>query len=68
LPFDYAEGTAERLNAVSLEDVNERARSLIKPDQLTWVVVGDLEQIEQKIRSLNYGDVEVWDGFGNRLR
>jgi len=68
LPFDYAEGTAERLNAVSLEDVNERARSLIQPDQLTWVVVGDLEQVEEKIRSLNYGDVEVWDGFGNRLR
>jgi len=68
LPFDYAEGTAERLNAVSLEAVNERARSLIRPQQLTWVVVGDLEQIEEKIRSLNYGDAEVWDGFGNRVR
>jgi zinc protease len=68
LPFDYAEGTAERLNAVSLDKVNERARSLIQPDQLTWVIVGDLEQIEEKIRSLNYADVEVWDGFGNRLR
>jgi len=48
--------------------VNERARSLIHPDQLTWVIVGDLEQIEEKVRSLNYGDVEVWDGFGNLLR
>ena len=30
--------------------------------------LGDLEQIEEKVRSLNYGEVEVWDGFGNRLR
>jgi zinc protease len=68
LPYDYAEGTADRLNAVSLEDVNNRAKSLIKPDKLTWVIVGDLAQIEAKIRSLDYGDVEVWDGFGNKIR
>ena len=28
---------------------------------LTWVVVGDLAQIEDKVRSLGYGEVEVWD-------
>ena len=28
----------------------------------------DLEQIEDKVRSLELGDVEVWDGFGKRLR
>ena len=68
LPFDYAESAAERINSVSLDEVNDRARQLIQPGSLTWIVVGDLEQIEEKIRSLNYGDVEIWDGFGNRLR
>ena len=68
LPFDYAEGAAERLDAVTLDDVNERARALIRPGELTWVVVGDLGKIEDNVRSLEYGDVEVWDGFGNRLR
>jgi predicted Zn-dependent peptidase len=68
LPYDYAEGAADRLNAVGLDDVRERARQTIQPDNLTWVVVGDLEQIEEKVRSLNFGDVEVWDGFGNRVR
>jgi zinc protease len=68
LPFDYAEGFAERLNAVDLDQVNARARALIDADALTWVIVGDLDEIEAKVRSLGYGEVEVWDGFGNRVR
>jgi zinc protease len=68
LPYDYAENTAERIAAVSLEGVNYRAKALMRPKDLIWVVVGDLSQIEDKIRSLNYGEVEVWDGFGNKIR
>ena len=43
-------------------------REVIRPDELTWIIVGDLSQIEDGVRSLNYGPVEVWDGFGNRIR
>jgi zinc protease len=68
LPFDYAETRGERIDAVTTDAVNARARELIEPGKLTWVVVGDLAQIEDKVRSLEYGDVEVWDAFGNRLR
>jgi zinc protease len=68
LPFDYAENTAARVDAVTLDGVNQRARNVIRPDELTWVVVGDLAEIEEKVRSLNYGSVEIWDGFGNRVR
>ncbi len=68
LPFDYAETRAARIDAVSTDDVNERARGVIDPAQLTWLVVGDLAQIEDKVRSLEYGEIEVWDAFGHRLR
>jgi zinc protease len=68
LPYDHAESTAARVAAVTLDGVNGRAKSLLRPDELTWVIVGDLPQIEEKVRSLNYGEVEVWDGFGNKLR
>ena len=68
LPFDYAETRAGRIEAVTTEAVNERARSLIDPDSLTWIVIGDLAQIEDKVRSLEYGEVEVWDAFGKRVR
>jgi predicted Zn-dependent peptidase len=68
LPYDYAENTAARVDAVTLDGVNKRAREEIRPDELTWLIIGDLEEIEEKVRSLNYGPVEVWDGFGNRIR
>jgi len=68
LPFDYAETRAERIEAVTTAAVNRRAKSVIDPAVLTWIVVGDLAKIEDKVRSLDYGDVEVWDAFGNRVR
>ena len=68
LPFDYAEKLAERIDGVTTGAVNERARSVIDPGKLTWVIVGDLAQIEDKVRSLGYGEVEVLDAFGHRLR
>ena len=68
LPFDYAESSAARIEAVTVDGVNNRARMLIDPGKITWVVVGDLEKIEEKVRSLNYGEVEVWDAYGNKVR
>ncbi len=68
LPYDYAESAADRVAAVTTAGANERARATIDPSNLTWVVVGDLEKIEESVRSLDLGPVEVWDPFGNVLR
>jgi zinc protease len=68
LPLDYAESAADRVAAVTLDGVDTRARNLIDPGKLTWLVAGDLEKIEESVRALDYGDVEVWDAFGNKLR
>ena len=35
---------------------------------MTWVIVGDLKQIEAPIRALNLGKVEVLDGDGNPVK
>jgi len=45
-------------------DVNASAGKLVKPDALTWVVVGDLSKIEQPIRALSFGEVTVIDVDG----
>ncbi|MEO5904962.1 MAG: pitrilysin family protein [Gemmatimonadaceae bacterium] len=68
LPLDYYSTYRERLAAVNSGDVSRVGASLLKPDGLTMVVVGDLKTIEAPIRALNIGAVEVWDNDGNKLR
>ncbi|MGD9862454.1 MAG: M16 family metallopeptidase [Pseudodonghicola sp.] len=40
LPIDYIATRNDKVNAVTLEDVNRVARALLRPDQLHFVVVG----------------------------
>jgi predicted Zn-dependent peptidase len=60
LPAQYA--------ALTPEAITKTADALLRPDAMTWVVVGDLSKIEAKIRALNVGTVEVWDAQGNKIR
>lgn len=68
LPYDYAAGDSERVKAVSLKELNELASELIKAEQLTWVIVSDLNKVEEQIRALGYGKVEVWDYEGHKIK
>jgi len=68
LPFDHAAASPDRIAAVSLDDIHAAAREIVDSTKLTWVVVGDLAEIEESVRALGYGDVEVWDAYGNKLR
>lgn len=52
------------VNAVTVDDVNRTSGKLIRPDSLTWFVVGDLSKIEAKVRALNFGEVTVIDADG----
>ncbi|UHQ22178.1 insulinase family protein [Lysobacter sp. 5GHs7-4] len=50
--YDYA----QRLRALDA-DALARAGKTVKPDELVWIVVGDLKKIEAGVRELNYGEV-----------
>jgi len=68
LPYRRVETSAERLKAVTAEHIMALANKTYHPDELVWVIVGDLKKIEQDIRDTHLGDVEVWDVYGNKLR
>tara|TARA_Y100000748_G_scaffold147184_1_gene123183 strand:- start:560 stop:2491 length:1932 start_codon:yes stop_codon:yes gene_type:complete len=59
--LDYLNQLPQLLDEPSLEDVHAMAQKYIKPDQWTWLIVGDLSKIEAPIRALNLGGVEVLD-------
>ncbi len=67
-PDDYYATYPEKVSKTSLSDLNDAAKMLVKPGNLTWVVVGDRSKIEESIRSLNYGEIRFLDGDGNILK
>jgi len=67
LPYDYAEGSADRVKALTLDEINAKAQQVMDPENLTWIIVGDLSTIEEDVRSLNYGDLEIWDSYGKKI-
>ena len=67
LPNDYWEEYASLVNGVSVQEANAVARNQLNPDQLIWVVVGDLTKIEDEVRALNLGEVALMDVDGKIL-
>ena len=62
-PDDYVQNKPGIINGVSL-DAAQSAVKVIRPDSLTWIVVGDLSKIEASVRALNIGEVSVIDADG----
>ena len=56
------------MNALDTDRVGRAAGSFVRPDNVVWVVVGDLSQIEDKVRALGLGPVEVIDADGTVIR
>ena len=67
LPDDYWDTYADNVRNLSLDQIIESADDVIKPDNLLWVVVGDREKIEPRIRELELGEIIHLDADGNLL-
>ncbi|MHB8913165.1 MAG: M16 family metallopeptidase, partial [Lysobacter sp.] len=62
-PDNYVARRNAEIEALTPAQVAEAAKA-IDPNALTWVVVGDLKQIEVPVRALNLGPVQVLDADG----
>ena len=67
LPEDYIETYASRIRAVDLEAVGMAAKKVVEPDRMVWIVVGDLERIEDGVRELGFGEVRRLSPEGELL-
>ncbi len=66
LPADYLQTYRDKVNAVTLEDVERVAKKYISPDKIAIVVVGDAEEILPQIKSYSK-TIEVFDTEGNTI-
>jgi zinc protease len=62
---DYVPTLKSRYEAIKLENVQGAAEKVLHPDKLTWLIVGDRKEIEDKIRGMNLGKVSIMDVDGN---
>jgi len=67
-PDDYVQTYKRRVEAQKDADIEAAAREIIRPDSLTWVVVGDRKQVEQSVRALKIGEVQVLDTDGKPVK
>ena len=67
LPEDYLQTYRDKVNAVTIDEVERMANKYITPDKIAIVVVGDAEEILPQIKS--YSDkIEVFDIEGNKVK
>lgn len=67
LPEDYYETYAGKVRALKTSDVQDGAKSIVHPDNLIWVVVGDRAKIEAGIIELGLGEIRLLDADGKPI-
>jgi zinc protease len=58
LPDDYYETMAGKVRALKTTDLANAAKTIVHPDNLIWVVVGDRAKIEAGVKELNLGELK----------
>jgi len=68
LPENYWSGYSANLKALTAPQLGQAAGKFVQPDNVVWVVIGDLRKVEAGIRSLGWGEVVVLDQDGKPVR
>jgi len=66
-PDNYATTLKSRFEAVTLENLQGAAEQVIKPESLTWVIVGDRSKIEPALQDLNIAEIEFMGADGKMI-
>ena len=68
LPDDHYLTYPGKVRALTQSQLAEAAKTVIHPDQLIWVIVGDRAKIETGLRELNMGELHLLDVDGNAVK
>lgn len=67
LPDDYYEDYVSRVRELKPADLIQAAKTLLKPDALTWIIVGDLDKISEPVSKLGLGPIQRLDADGQPI-
>lgn len=57
LPADYWSRYATDVRSLTETQLNTAAKKFIRPNEVIWIVVGDLRRVEKGVRELGFGEV-----------
>ena len=64
LPLDYFSTLPDHINAVTIDQAQAMAKKYIQPDKMIVLGVGDRTKIEEDMKKLNLGKVEIRETDG----
>jgi zinc protease len=64
LPADFWVNYAENVRSLTADRLNAAAKRYVRPDEVIWIIVGDVAKIEEGIKSLGFGEVIRLDAEG----
>jgi zinc protease len=58
LPLDHVDANLERIRAVTAEDANAALATVLRPEAVTIVVVGDAASLRDPLRAWGYAELK----------
>lgn len=57
LPLDFYDTYVSRVSALTIDEIEACAKSLLNPNRTIWMVVGDASQLEPSLHNLGMGEI-----------
>lgn len=68
LPDNYYSTYPQKIKELTIANITDVAKRTLRPENLVWVIVGDRQKIEAKVRELNFGELHFLDSNGNVIQ
>lgn len=68
LPDDYWQTYGTKVRTLTEQDLNDASKQVVHPNEMIWLIIGDLKKVEPGIRELNYGEIIKLDNDGNVIQ
>lgn len=68
LPDNYWAKYGSNMRKLTETELIAAGKKFVRPDEIIWIIVGDLDKIEKGVRELNYGEVIMLDKDGNPIK
>jgi zinc protease len=67
LPADYWSKYGSNVRVLTELQINDAAKKFVRPNEVIWIVVGDLKKIESGVRELGFGEIIRMNADGEAL-